>query len=242
MTAPPVLPEHTHWMRHALTLAHRAATEFDEIPVGAVLISPEGTLLGEGCNYNITSHDPSAHAEIMALRAAGHQLRNHRMPGCTLYVTLEPCLMCAMAIIHARIAHLIYAATDPKTGACGSTIRHPQRPTPQPPCPRLRRPPCRRSLTPPDKLLPYQTRPTATATITPPPVRQHHQPSDTPQHSIHPPIKHPSHPPRAPTFLTLQQHTSQRPNTTGPATAGPDNTTTDHILTQSNWRPTWATP
>lgn len=107
-------------MRHALTLAHRAATEFDEIPVGAVLISPEGTLLGEGCNYNITSHDPSAHAEIMALRAAGHQLRNHRMPGCTLYVTLEPCLMCAMAIIHARIAHLIYAAADPKTGACGT--------------------------------------------------------------------------------------------------------------------------
>ncbi|ALR07190.1 tRNA adenosine(34) deaminase TadA [Xylella fastidiosa] len=119
---PPALPEHIHWMRHALTLAHRAATEFDEIPVGAVLISPEGTLLGEGCNYNITSHDPSAHAEIMALRAAGHQLRNHRMPGCTLYVTLEPCLMCAMAIIHARIAHLIYAAPDPKTGACGSTF------------------------------------------------------------------------------------------------------------------------
>ncbi|HHW4679657.1 MAG TPA: tRNA adenosine(34) deaminase TadA [Xylella sp.] len=117
-----IFPDDTYWMRHALTLADRAASEFNEIPVGAVLLSPQGTLLGEGWNYNITSHDPSAHAEIMALRAGGQQLGNHRLIGCTLYVTLEPCMMCAMAIVHARITRLIYAAADPKTGACGSTF------------------------------------------------------------------------------------------------------------------------
>lgn len=110
------------WMRHALALADRAEREFDEIPVGAVLVDAEGQLLGEGWNYNIASHDPSAHAEIMALREGGRRLGNHRLVGCTLYVTLEPCAMCAMAIVHARIARVVYAASDPKTGACGSVF------------------------------------------------------------------------------------------------------------------------
>ncbi len=111
-----------HWMRHALALADRAQREFDEIPVGAVLVGAEGQLLGEGWNLNIASHDPSAHAEIVAMREAGRALGNHRLIGSTLYVTLEPCAMCAMALVHARIARLVYAAADPKTGACGSVF------------------------------------------------------------------------------------------------------------------------
>lgn len=111
-----------HWMRRALALAERAQREFDEIPVGAVLVGPEGALLGEGWNYNIASHDPSAHAEIMAMREGGRRLGNHRLVGCTLYVTLEPCAMCAMAMVHARIARVVYAASDPKTGAAGSVF------------------------------------------------------------------------------------------------------------------------
>ena len=110
------------WMRHALALAERAQREFDEIPVGAVLVGGDGQLLGEGWNLNIANHDPSAHAEIVAMRAAGAALGNHRLVGCTLYVTLEPCAMCAMALVHARIARVVYAATDPKTGACGSVF------------------------------------------------------------------------------------------------------------------------
>ena len=110
------------WMRHALALADRAEREDDEIPVGAVLISADGTLLGEGWNRNITDHDPTAHAEIVAMRLAGKQLGNHRLVGSTLYVTLEPCAMCAMAMVHARIARLVYAASDPKTGAAGSVF------------------------------------------------------------------------------------------------------------------------
>ncbi len=111
-----------HWMRHALALADRAQREFDEIPVGAVLVGADGQLLGEGWNLNIASHDPSAHAEIVAMRQAGSALGNHRLIGSTLYVTLEPCAMCAMALVHARIARLVYAAADPKTGACGSVF------------------------------------------------------------------------------------------------------------------------
>jgi len=111
-----------HWMRQALALAERAQRDFDEIPVGAVLVGPDGALLGEGWNYNIASHDPSAHAEIMAMREGGRRLHNHRLVGCTLYVTLEPCAMCAMAMIHARIARVVYAASDPKTGAAGSVF------------------------------------------------------------------------------------------------------------------------
>jgi tRNA(Arg) A34 adenosine deaminase TadA len=114
--------EDARWMRHALALADRAEREDDEIPVGAVLIGPDGVVLGEGWNRNITEHDPTAHAEIVALRQAGLRLGNHRLTGCTLYVTLEPCAMCAMAMVHARIARLVYAAGDPKTGAAGSVF------------------------------------------------------------------------------------------------------------------------
>ncbi|WP_024890354.1 tRNA adenosine(34) deaminase TadA [Luteimonas huabeiensis] len=110
------------WMRHALALAERAEREDDEIPVGAVLVSAAGEVLGEGWNRNIGESDPSAHAEIVALRAAGRRLGNHRLLGTTLYVTLEPCAMCAMAVVHARVARLVYGAADPKTGAAGSVF------------------------------------------------------------------------------------------------------------------------
>jgi len=110
------------WMRHALALAERAEREDDEIPVGAVLVSADGAVLGEGWNRNIGSHDPSAHAEIVALREGGRALGNHRLLGATLYVTLEPCAMCAMAMVHARVARVVYGARDPKTGAAGSVF------------------------------------------------------------------------------------------------------------------------
>ena len=110
------------WMRRALELAGRAEREDDEIPVGAVLVDACGALLAEGWNRNITEHDPTAHAEIVALRKAGVGLGNHRLTGCTLYVTLEPCAMCAMAMVHARVARVVFAADDPKTGACGSVF------------------------------------------------------------------------------------------------------------------------
>jgi tRNA(Arg) A34 adenosine deaminase TadA len=110
------------WMRHALALADRAEREDDEIPVGAVLIAADGTVLGEGWNRNIRSHDPSAHAEIVALREAGSRIGNHRLIGTTLYVTLEPCAMCAMAMVHARVARVVFGASDPKTGAAGSVF------------------------------------------------------------------------------------------------------------------------
>lgn len=119
---PPGPEADAYWMAEALALAERAEREFDEIPVGAVLVGPDGERLGEGWNYNIASHDPSAHAEIMALREGGKRLHNHRLVGCTLYVTLEPCAMCAMAIVHARVARVVYAASDPKTGAAGSVF------------------------------------------------------------------------------------------------------------------------
>ena len=110
------------WMRHALALGRRAEREDDEIPVGAVVVDAEGRLIGEGWNRNITENDPSAHAEIVAMRQAGLRLGNHRLLGSTLYVTLEPCAMCAMAMVHARVARVVYAAADPKTGACGSVF------------------------------------------------------------------------------------------------------------------------
>ena len=110
------------WMRHALALAERAQHEDDEIPVGAVLVSAEGEILGEGWNRNITESDPTAHAEVVAMRAAGTKLANHRLLGTTLYVTLEPCAMCAMAMIHARVSRVVFGASDPKTGAAGSVF------------------------------------------------------------------------------------------------------------------------
>ncbi len=109
-----------HWMRRALTLALRAQGE-GEVPVGAVLVR-DGELVGEGWNRPIGEHDPSAHAEIMALRAAGRILGNYRLPDTTLYVTLEPCPMCAGAIVHARVARVVYAAADPRSGAAGSVF------------------------------------------------------------------------------------------------------------------------
>ena len=115
-------PDHEHWMRQAFALAERAEHDWNEIPVGAVLVADSGELLSEGFNRTITDHDPTAHAEIVALREAGKRLGNYRMPGTTLYVTLEPCAMCAMALVHARVARVVYAASDPKTGAAGSVF------------------------------------------------------------------------------------------------------------------------
>ena len=105
------------WMRHALTLARRAEAE-GEVPVGAVLVK-DGDIVGEGWNRTITLKDPSAHAEILALRDAGQRAGNYRLPGCVMYVTLEPCCMCAGAMIHARLERLVFGAPDPKTGAAG---------------------------------------------------------------------------------------------------------------------------
>lgn len=103
------------FMRQALELARRAESA-GEVPVGAVVVC-EGAVVGRGCNRTIGADDPTAHAEIIALREAGELLGNYRLPGCTLYVTLEPCCMCVGALIHARIERLVYAAADPKTGA-----------------------------------------------------------------------------------------------------------------------------
>lgn len=107
-------------MRRALALAERAA-EMGEVPVGALLVRA-GEVVGEGFNRPIADQDPSAHAEIQALRDAGRRLGNYRLPGTTLYVTLEPCVMCAGAIIHARVEWVVYGAPDPRAGACGSVF------------------------------------------------------------------------------------------------------------------------
>ena len=107
-------------MREALRLAVRAA-ERGEVPVGALVVK-NGKVVGRGYNAPISSKDPSAHAEIQALRVASTALGNYRLEGCSLYVTLEPCAMCAGAIMHARIERLIFGAADPKTGACGSVV------------------------------------------------------------------------------------------------------------------------
>jgi tRNA(adenine34) deaminase len=107
-------------MRHAIALAERAAAA-GEVPVGAVLVK-DGRVVGEGWNCPVGEHDPSAHAEIRALRDAGARVGNYRLPGTTLYVTLEPCPMCAGAIVHARVSRVVYGAADPKGGACGSVF------------------------------------------------------------------------------------------------------------------------
>lgn len=107
-------------MGAALELAREAAT-LDEVPVGAVVVR-DGEIVGRGFNQPIGRHDPTAHAEVMALRDAAARLGNYRLPGCELYVTLEPCAMCIGAIFHARIGRVVYGARDPKTGAAGSVI------------------------------------------------------------------------------------------------------------------------
>jgi tRNA(adenine34) deaminase len=110
----------TAMMREALQLATRAAAQ-GEVPVGAVVVK-NGEIVGRGYNSPIVLNDPSAHAEVRALRDAARELVNYRLGGCTLYVTLEPCAMCAGAIMHARISRLVFGAADPKTGACGSVV------------------------------------------------------------------------------------------------------------------------
>ena len=99
----------------------RAAQAAGEVPVGAVVVK-DGEIIGAGFNAPIGRHDPAAHAEILALRAAAKRLGNYRLPSCVVYVTLEPCAMCVGAMLHARIARLVYGAADPKTGACGSVV------------------------------------------------------------------------------------------------------------------------
>jgi tRNA(adenine34) deaminase len=107
-------------MQRALALAGAAAAR-GEVPVGAILVHG-GEMVGEGANCPIGTHDPTAHAEIVALRSAGQSLTDYRLPGSTLYVTLEPCIMCASAIIHARVQRVVFGAWDPKAGAAGSII------------------------------------------------------------------------------------------------------------------------
>lgn len=118
--------EHHKWMRYAITLASKAEA-LGEVPVGAVLVQ-DGEVIAEGYNQSITQNDPGAHAEMLCLRAAGERLKNYRLIDTTLYVTLEPCPMCAGAMVHARVSRLVYGAADPKTGAAGSVMdltRHP---------------------------------------------------------------------------------------------------------------------
>lgn len=109
-----------NWMQLALSLAKKAEQQ-DEVPIGAILVM-DGECIAEGCNQPISTNDTTAHAEIMALRAASERLQNYRLPGTTLYVTLEPCVMCAGALIHARVARVVFGATDPKAGAAGSVF------------------------------------------------------------------------------------------------------------------------
>lgn len=111
---------HQHWMQQALLLAQKAADE-NEVPVGAIIVK-DNQLIAEGWNRPIQNHDPSAHAEIMAIRNAGKVLQNYRLINTTMYVTLEPCSMCVGAMIHARVDTLIFGASDLKTGAAGSAI------------------------------------------------------------------------------------------------------------------------
>ncbi|HEY8609491.1 MAG TPA: tRNA adenosine(34) deaminase TadA [Noviherbaspirillum sp.] len=108
------------YMRQAISQAGNAWA-LGEVPVGAVVVK-DGEVIATGFNQPIGTHDPTAHAEIMALRAAAEILGNYRLPGCALYVTLEPCAMCSGAMMHARLARVVYGAPDPKTGACGSVV------------------------------------------------------------------------------------------------------------------------
>jgi tRNA(adenine34) deaminase len=123
----PAAPDES-WLREALAQAEEAQAA-GEVPIGAVVLGPDGALVAHGQNRVVRDHDPTAHAEIVALRAAGTALANYRLEQCTLYVTLEPCAMCAGAMVHARIARLVFGAFDPKAGAAGSVLtvlNHPQ--------------------------------------------------------------------------------------------------------------------
>lgn len=112
------------WMRDALALAEQGAAE-GEVPVGALVVR-DGRVLGRGWNRPISAHDPTAHAEVMALRDAARNEANYRLPGATLYVTIEPCTMCFGALMHARITRLVFGATEPRAGACVSQLRLPE--------------------------------------------------------------------------------------------------------------------
>jgi len=113
-------PDDEFFMREALSLAQQAAAA-GEVPVGAVVVK-DGQIVGRGSNAPISKHDPTAHAEIAAMRDAAQRLGNYRLVGCELFVTLEPCVMCVGAMFHARIARVVYGARDPKTGAAGSVV------------------------------------------------------------------------------------------------------------------------
>jgi tRNA(adenine34) deaminase len=117
---PDEIVSHEHWMEEALALAREAQVR-GEVPVGAVVVK-DGAIIGRGGNAPIAANDPTAHAEIVAMREAARALGNYRLPDCDLYVTLEPCAMCAGAILHARIRRLVFGARDPKAGACGSIV------------------------------------------------------------------------------------------------------------------------
>ena len=117
-----ILEQDPGWMREALVQA-RLAAEAGEVPVGAVLLDADGEPIASGHNQPILSRDPSAHAEIVVLRAAARKLDNYRLPGTTLYVTVEPCTMCVGALVHARVSRIVYGAREPKTGAIESAQR-----------------------------------------------------------------------------------------------------------------------
>ena len=121
MSLPPDIASMEIWMHLALAEALLAEAA-GEVPVGAIVLSPSGDIVGCGNNQVLRSNDPTAHAEIVALRQAGLALENYRLPGCTLVCTLEPCAMCAGALLHARVGRLIFASRDPKAGACGSAL------------------------------------------------------------------------------------------------------------------------
>lgn len=112
---------HEPYMREALALAHKSAAE-GEVPVGAIVVM-DGQVVGRGRNQPVTTHDPTAHAEVVALRDAAQRVGNYRLPGATVYVTLEPCVMCVGALMHARVSTVVYGATEPKAGAMESTQR-----------------------------------------------------------------------------------------------------------------------
>lgn len=110
------------YMQEALRLALHARDAHAEIPVGALVVDRDGEIIGRGFNRNILDNDPSAHAEMNAMREAGRAIGNHRLNDCTVYITLEPCMMCAMAMVHARVKRVVFGAYDPKTGAAGSVF------------------------------------------------------------------------------------------------------------------------